>query len=128
MLTVVSLLIQNTALKANKYLEAIRDKRYIAGTSIMEEKSFVGLAKACMGASRKNLVEFMLVSVLEDKGDRNRICDIISKNIRQTDYIGEISGKLYVLLFNTNENTIGFVLKRFADNGIKCSAERNLEV
>ena len=57
MLTVISYLIQNAVVRANRYLEALEYKRYVEGTNILEADAFTSLVKAYMGAKSKGLTE-----------------------------------------------------------------------
>ena len=45
-LTVVGALIQNTVVRANRYLDALREQRYVEETNVLDEEAFTHLAKA----------------------------------------------------------------------------------
>ena len=51
-LTIVGYLIQNAVVRANRYLEALRNRRYVEGTNILDESAFTHLAKAFFDSDR----------------------------------------------------------------------------
>ena len=55
-LTVVSYLIQNAVLRAQRYMQALEEKRYSQNSRILEPEAFESLVQAYMKAKLKNLV------------------------------------------------------------------------
>ena len=126
MLKVVSYLIQNAVLRANRYQEALEKERYREGTQILESRAFSNLVKAYLKAQDRNLTQ---CSLLEIKGNREEITktEAIEKLLRGTDYIGELAdGKLYILLSNTDYTGSQKVIERL--NGIGYEAIYREEV
>ena len=66
-LTVVGYLIQNAVVRANRYLNALKDQRYVEGTNILDTEAFTLLVHAFEEAKRNGLTECSLVKIDEDK-------------------------------------------------------------
>ena len=115
---VVSYLIQNAVLRANRYLEALEDKRYRGGTRIMETDAFTSLVHAYMSAKRKDLVECTLLQLFVQPEQYSDAAALLTAKLRQTDYLGTLEdGGLYVLLANTKPADAEIVINRFAQLG-----------
>ena len=90
------------SVRANRYLNALKEQRYVEGTQILDTKAFTQLVHAFEDAKRNGLTECTLVKIdsdkkLEKKGKK------ISVLLRQSDYIGTMEDSLYVLLPNTDQ-------------------------
>jgi len=117
-LVVISALIQNAVLRANRYLEALEEQRHVAGTQTLKADAFQALVKAYLTARSKGLTECTLLSVRVAEGDYLEAAKLLSGKLRQSDYIGTLAdGGLYTLLANTNEKDADYVIRRFADLG-----------
>ena len=57
MLTVIGYLIQNAVVRANRYIAALEQQRYIQGTNILEPEAFSSLVKAYLKARDKGLTQ-----------------------------------------------------------------------
>ncbi len=113
-LTIVGYLIQNAVVRANSYLDAIRNQRYVEGTSVLGEEAFTQLAKAFFDARDKGLTEYVLMEVLTEDKNYEHVAKALGGTIRQTDYLGIFKeGRLYVLLSNTNKENAGVIIERF---------------
>lgn len=117
-LTVVGYLIQNAVIRANRYLNALKDQRYVEGTEILDTEAFTQLVRAFEDAKRNGLTECTLVKIdaekkLEKKGEK------ISTLLRQSDYIGTMEDGLYVLLPNTDQKNAAYVVTRISEIGFK---------
>ncbi|MCI8884671.1 MAG: NAD(P)-dependent oxidoreductase [Dorea sp.] len=120
-LTIVGYLIQNAVVRANRYLEVLRNQRYVEGTNVLDEDAFTHLAKAYSDAKDKGLTEYMLLEILTGGENYERVGRAVGSAIRQTDYLGILrGGRLYVLLANTNKESVGGVIGRFEDLGYEC--------
>ena len=120
-LTVTSMLIQNSVLRANRYLDLLRSERFIEGTRILTEDAFSTLVTAFRNAEKRKLTHFTLLhlptggteAALKETGMR------AESLVRANDYVGVgKGGKLYVLLANTNRQTSQFAIERFQKDGI----------
>ncbi len=129
MLTVISYLVQNAVVRANRYLEALEYKRYVGGTNILEPEAFASLVRAYMGAKSKGLTECTFLHIELGSSGLEEVGAILSKKLRQSDFLGELGqGDLYALLANTNEKDAHWVMDRFAELGYKSQIKEGLEV
>ncbi len=119
-LTVISALIRNAVLRANRYLEALENERYVAGTRQLETEAFCSLAHAFMTAENKGLTDSTLIRVLEPKEEYPQVSVLLDARLRDSDYFGTMEdGVLYALLSNTNRADTGFVMQRLLEYGVK---------
>ncbi len=117
-LTIVGFLIQNAVVRANRYLEALRNRRYVEGTNVLEESAFTLLAKAFFDAREKGLTEYVLLEILAEGENYEKVAGTLGSSIRQSDYMGILNGgRLYVLLSNTNRENAGGIMERFRSAG-----------
>ena len=117
-LVVVSALIQNAVLRANRYLSILEDQRYMEGTNMLEQKAFEALMNAYLTAQNRGLTECAVLKV-ETPPETYREAGVqLVKKLRQSDYLGIFSdGGLYALLSNTSKEDAQFVINRFAECG-----------
>lgn len=115
-LVVVSALIQNAVLRANRYLAALEEQRYESGTKMLSKDSFKALVSAFLKAEAKGLTECSLIRIDLEGMNRDEVAAIVEKSLRQSDYYGKLDDNaIYALLSNTSEKDAQFVLKRFED-------------
>lgn len=118
MLTVISYLIQNAVLHADRYMAALEDKRYVEGEKILETEAFTTLVRAFYTAMDKELTECSLLLIEAEPEDYKNAGEILEKKLRQSDYLGTLKdGRLYALLANTSHKDAEIVIKRFAECG-----------
>lgn len=128
MLTIIGYLIQNAVVRANRYMSALEQQRYIQGTNILEPEAFRSLVKAYLNARQKHLTECTLVEIhselsKEDAGEK------LAHLMRQSDYLGELEGgKIYALLANTNAKDAQLVEERFREDGFGCEIQEDVAV
>ncbi len=126
-LTIVGFLIQNAVVRANRYLEALRNRRYVEGTNVLEESAFTLLAKAFFDAREKGLTEYVLLEILAEGEDYEKVAGTLGSSIRQSDYMGILNGgRLYVLLSNTNRENAGGIMERFRSAGYECRVDETV--
>lgn len=126
-LTIVGFLIQNAVVRANRYLEALRNRRYVEGTNVLEESAFKLLAKAFFDAREKGLTEYVLLEILTEGENYEKVAGTLRSSIRQTDYMGILNGnRLYVLLSNTNRENAGGIMERFRNAGYDCRVDETV--
>ncbi len=119
-LTVVSYLIQNAVLRAQRYMQALEEKRYSQNSRILEPEAFESLVQAYMKAKLKNLVECVLIKVDVQNSEYQKTDEQMSGYMRNSDYMGMLpDGNLYVLLTNTTREDAVIVQDRFEKNGYK---------
>ena len=117
-LQVISLLIQNAVLRANRYLDVLHNQRFIADTRILTTEAFSELYTAYSNAVKRHLTIFTLLRV--ETGDENVIhaSEKILAKLRFSDYLGlGDDHKLYILLTNTDLENSHFVRDRLAQIG-----------
>jgi len=126
-LIIISSLIQNAVLRANKYMEALEHQRYVADSRMLVEDAFSTLVNAHMQAGAKGLTECTLLRVISGIHDENQLEDgrLLASKLRLSDYVGTLSdGRLYVLLANTSKKDAGLVMSRFAELGYETEIVR----
>ena len=126
-LTIVGFLIQNAVVRANRYLEALHNQRYVEGTNVLEESAFTLLAKAFFDAREKGLTEYVLLEILAEGENYEKVAGTLGSSIRQSDYMGILNGgRLYVLLSNTNRENAGGIMERFRSAGYECRVDETV--
>ena len=117
-LTVVSYLIQNAVLRAQRYIKALEEARYREGSEILEPEAFESLVRAYEHAQGRNLTQYTLLCVSEQPERYKKICSDMRGLLRSTDYMGmRADENLYVLLTNTGITDAVFVEQRFEKKG-----------
>ena len=128
-LTVVSYLIQNAALRAQKYINALEEQRYKDGSNILGEEAFESLVQAYAQAKIKDLAECVLLKVEVVREQYREIDETMSTKLRDSDYLGlRADGGLYVLLANATKESAVFVQERFEQNGYQTKVMENMEL
>lgn len=128
-LTIIGRLIQNAVLRANRYLDTLKDQRYMKGTNMLAEAAFTLLVKAFFDARDKGLTECTLLHIFTKDDSPERAAAVLGRNMRQTDYMGMLKdGGLYVLLSNTDEEHAGGVIERFQNSGYASQPRRGLAI
>lgn len=123
-LTIVGALIQNAVVRANRYLEALRNRRYVEETNVLDESAFTPLVKAFSDAREKGLTEYMLLEIPTHGEKYQHVGSVLGSAIRQTDYLGLLNGgRLYALLSNASQDSAGIILERFRKVGYECRIE-----
>ncbi len=119
MLKVIGLLIQNAVVRANNFMDALEQQRYLEGTRILETGAFTSLVRAFLNAQRRELtIATVLRLNFKNVGDTREL-ETASHMIRSSDYMGSLSDKnYYLLLSNTDREAAKFVIDRFDKKGI----------
>ncbi len=121
-LTIISSLIQNAVLRANKYVEALENERYVEDSRMLAQETFTTLTNAYLHASDKGLTECTMLRILNSVNEGNQVEDgkLLASKLRLSDYVGTLSdGNLYVMLANTSSSEASFVINRFAGLGFE---------
>lgn len=117
-LTIAGALIHNSVMRSRRYLEVLREERYLPGTKTLQQEAFTPLVNAFMDARNRDLTECVLLEVMTGRENFAKADRDLEKFMRQTDYKGLLEdGKLYVLLANTNEEKSEGVMGRFRAAG-----------
>ena len=119
-LTVISALIQDAVLRANRYLNVLEKERFVEGTRIMETEAFSILANAFIHAENRGLTDSTLLRIDAGKEEYGKISAILNGKLRDSDHLGTMEdGGLYALLSNTSREDSFFVINRIGEMGIK---------
>ncbi len=117
-LQVISLLIQNAVLRANRYLEVLHNQRFIENTKILTTEAFTELYTAYSHAVKRHLTVFTLLGVVTGEEPVIAASEKIIKKLRYSDYLGQgQDGKLYILLTNTDTENAVYVRNRLKQLG-----------
>ena len=127
-LVVISSLIQNAVLGANRYMATLEQKRYLEGTRILGVEAFSGLVNAFLSARRKGLTECTLLRIEAPAESQREDGVLLAEKLRQSDYLGVLEdGGLYALLANTSREDADFVIRRFWELGIRSQVVETME-
>ena len=128
-LTVVSYMIQNAVLRAQRYIQALEAQRYKKGSRILSPEAFEPLVQAYMDAEIRNLAECVLLKICISPDRQMEIDEKMISHLRDSDYLGMMTdGNLYVLLANTTRANAVFVQERFDRNGYNTEVVENIAV
>nr|WP_275589186.1 GAF domain-containing protein [Paenibacillus sacheonensis] len=112
-------LVSSALSRAFSYVEATESSRYVEGTTILNKEVFASILESKKLAKEKHRINYLLLSY-----QGNDISDIdksvvISKLLRETDYIGVgHDDKVWIMMSNTAPSDAQNVFKRFADKDI----------
>lgn len=120
-LTVVGYLIQNAIVRAGRYLEALRERRYVEDSDVLGHEAFRQLVNAFFDAQRHGLTECCLLKIQHTAENFKETAQKLEKKLRQTDYFGVLADGLYVLLPNTDDEDAKGVIERFRKEGFESS-------
>lgn len=127
MLAITGFLIQDAVLRANRYMAALAEQRYIQGTHILEAEAFEELVDAFLRARSRNLTSCTLLTIDIGMVSQDEANVVFAKLVRQTDYLGKTAdGGLQVLLANTDAVGAAFVQQRFEESGFRCRIEESM--
>ncbi len=121
-LTILSYLIMLSVNRADQYLNALTNERFIEGTRVMEAPAFQEMLSLYVSAEQRHLVEYCLLCV--DAGDLDvRQADaILRTKTRNTDLIGLYGdGKIGILLPNSTPVDARIVIDRICGAGLNCT-------
>ena len=91
-IVLISVIWMFEGVRANRYISALEQQRYIKGTNILEPEAFLALVKAYLNARDKGLTQCALLSVDTKENDRDEVGKRLIKLLRQSDYVGELEG------------------------------------
>ena len=111
------------------YLEESAISRYIKNTKILNPRSFERILQIQEEGQEQKNTEFFVLEVINDKKKSLEELDHeISSLLRQHDYLGvDESGKLFILVTNTNKTEAHFVIDRLESKGIHINREISKE-
>lgn len=127
LLAVTSRLISMAIGKAYTYEEGIQEKRFIPNTRILREEEF---GKLLNGMRERAALQDNVQNMLMELGTENITCQELDSRlngaIRQEDAVGMQSGKVELLLHDTDEQGLQLVKNRLISRGIEVKGYREL--
>ena len=108
---------QNATIRASRYLEALKDNRYLRDSKVLEVAAFTQLVKAFFDAKSKGLTECSLIRIEKPGSTWEEAAGELVSLLRQSDYLGLLQDGLYVLLPNTDAENARWVITRFEEKG-----------
>lgn len=121
----LSRLIGSSLGRAYAYTADIRDLAYVPGTEILTYDAFMDKIKIFNEALEKDAAQYMTIIVSPAKARKLISIAELSASLRPllraNDYIGEVKENpdaVYVLLSNTDKDSLGFVLERLSGVGL----------
>lgn len=112
-------LIQVSLLRAVEYTEHQEKDIYISGTYIMKPEHFKEALRWKDSMEEEGISEYSLLHINTTPETIKEVGNLISSRLRATDILGQgANGELYLVLSQTSEENIGFVLKRLQESGV----------
>lgn len=127
MLVIIGYLIQNAVVRATRYLDALENRRYLEGTEILDQEAFQVMVHAYTDAQNKGLTQCVILGVEAGKEPMITAGNNIRRLLRNTDYLGILKGRLYILLANTTKEDAGFVIDRMKNAGYPCGLREDID-
>lgn len=128
MLHVAGFLIQNAVVRANKYMAALEEQRYVSGTHLLDSDAFKSLLKAYVTARDKGLTQCCVLAIEAPLDKVEEAGTALVKKLRTSDFLGIYEGNLYALLSNTDKDDASFVINRFDEVGYKSKIEEDIVI
>lgn len=114
----LTVLITSSIVKANEYEEAIRANKYLENTNILREPEFKKLIDIKKEEQKQGLSHFKLLGI-NSKKSMLETYEAIQNLLRNTDFFGvDDKNQLFVLLGNTKQDDVQYVLKRLESKEI----------
>lgn len=123
LLTVLGYMIYNSVERADRYLDALANTRFVAGTKLLTKDAFAELDATYHDAMEKGFTEYVILSVSSERSmTYKEWSDTLSSKLRFSDYLGIApDGRVQILLTNSNVADAQFIIQRFAQLGITCT-------
>lgn len=114
-------LVEASLLRALEYQEAVAYRQYIKGTHILKTKYFEEQLKIQHDMKEQKLASYELIQ-LEHPGRTIEEADaVLSSCVRENDIWGiSEDGMLYLILVQTDEESLPIVIERLVHAGFKC--------
>lgn len=120
LLTVVGALVYSGFVRDANYLDALAYRRYIQGTSVLQEEAFKKMMGIYKRAGEKGYAVSSVLYIQKEGMSIHEISDKIHPLLRETDYIGMVPGnEMAILLTNSSQNESVHVSERLKKVNIK---------
>ncbi|MCH7321060.1 GDP-mannose 4,6-dehydratase [Solibacillus sp. MA9] len=123
---VVKQLIQSSLSRAFEFIKLSEDNRYIESTNILQMNTFKEILAAKKEAKDLYGIPYHLLTFTVEEANLIDISKTLGNMLRETDYLGYNHSKLHVLLSNTNEVDLPFILKRFYNAGFEHAVDEKV--
>ncbi|MBR1742321.1 MAG: NAD(P)-dependent oxidoreductase [Lachnospiraceae bacterium] len=123
LLTVLGYMIYNSVERADRYLDALANTRFIPETKILTMDAFEELHSTYQDALEHGFTEYTVLATSSQRRMSYREwSQVLSSKLRLSDYIGiNKEGQVCILLTNSNVTDAGFIINRFQEMGIICT-------
>ncbi|WP_172954373.1 NAD-dependent epimerase/dehydratase family protein [Solibacillus sp. R5-41] len=116
---VIAGLIETSLSRAFEYIQFTEESRYIGQSIILQPDVFQEILSSKILAKEKYNMPFTLLKIQVDASVSQQVAEKANQLLRETDYISYFEDTLYILLSNTTQEDIPFILKRFNNVGIE---------
>ncbi len=123
LLTVLGYMIYNSVERADRYLDALANTRFVSGTKLLTKDAFAELDNTYHDAMEKGFTEYVVLAVSSEQAmTYKQWSDILSSKLRFSDYIGVApDGRVRILLTNSSIMDAQFIIQRFSQLSITCT-------
>lgn len=116
---VISGLIETSLNRAFEYIHLTEESRYIGQSIILQPEVFYEILNSKILAKEKYNMHYALLKIPVEARKSQEVAEKAHQLLRETDYISYLEDTLYILLSNTTQEYIPFILKRFNNVGIE---------
>lgn len=114
-------LVESSLVRAFEYGDAVRDSRYVAGTSVLRERPFLEDVESERVLHEDRMSDFLLLSVIPGQEPLAELVGGIGNAIRESDAAGLVGGDtLYLLMRQASAEDYPVIERRLARHGISC--------
>lgn len=119
-LIVIGKLIQNSILRADRYLQSLHEDMDLFAGNVLRTDTFGKTLNAYRHAGMEKLTEYTLLQVICEAQEQEAVSRKLCHVVREMDYIGRLAdGNLYILLSCTDRKGGVFVQGKLKDMGIQ---------
>lgn len=123
---IVTALIRDSLLRAMEYQDSIDQSE--GGLVVLNAEHFREVLKVNVEMKRNHLLEFMLLKLITDEDDMQRLSDKLCKIVRASDTVGFMDdGSLYLMLAQANKDDSEIVGSRLKNLGIDYETFEDVE-
>lgn len=126
--TVIAELIETSLGRAFDYIEMTEETRYISQTTVLKPEIFREILASKIAAKKKYNMPFAILTMKVNPSLLGTISEKVARLLRETDYLGFEGNELKILLSNTREQDLPFILARFKDAEIAIEIDQGVLV
>lgn len=125
---VITELIETSLGRAFDYIKITEETRYISHTTVLKSEIFKEILASKIAAKEKYNMPFAILTMTVSPFLLGATSEKVAQLLRETDYLGFEDNKLNILLSNTREQDLPFILTRFKDAGIEIEIDQGVLV